>query len=63
MAIDVRKVSENDPKSERVFPSNQPVTGRIRKSTDSPFYKNATISGTIDKDNGATFTGVMILDD
>lgn len=47
----------------RVFPSDQPVTGRIRKSSAAPYYKQASISGTVDSGTGAYFTGVMISDD
>lgn len=47
----------------RVFPSAQPVIGRIRKSSSAPFYKNAALSGTVSSTLGATFTGVMISDD
>jgi hypothetical protein len=47
----------------RVFPSNQPVSGRIRKSSEAPFFKQATITGTVSSANGASFTGVMISDD
>jgi hypothetical protein len=47
----------------RVFPSDQPVTGQIRKSSGSPFYKNAALTGIVDNATGGTFTGVMISDD
>lgn len=47
----------------RVFPGSQPVTGRIRKSTSAPFYKNAALTGTVSTSAGGTFTGVMISDD
>lgn len=47
----------------RVFPSNQPVSGRIRKSSEAPFFKQATLSGTVSSTTGADFTGVMISDD
>lgn len=48
----------------RVFTSNQPMTGRIRKSSaaDDPKYKNTVLTGTVDSAAGATFTGVMIED-
>jgi hypothetical protein len=47
----------------RVFPSNQPVKGQIRKSTSVPYYKQATLTGTVSSSAGATLTGVMISDD
>lgn len=47
----------------RVFASNQPVTGQIRKSSGTPFYKNAAVTGTVNSSTGGTFTGVMISDD
>lgn len=46
----------------RTFASNQPVKGWIRKTSSAPYYKSAPISGTISNTAGATFTGVMILD-
>ena len=47
----------------RVFPGDQPATGRIRKSSSAPFYKNAALTGTVDSGTGGSFTGVMISDD
>lgn len=47
----------------RVFTSDQPVTGQIRKSSSAPYYKQATLSGTVDSATGAYLTGVMISDD
>ena len=47
----------------RTFSSNQPVKGWIRKSTSSPYYKTAVLTGSIDSTAGATFTGTMISDE
>lgn len=47
----------------RIFPSSQPVVGRIRKSSSAPYYKQANITGTVSSSTGAYFTGVMISDD
>ena len=48
----------------RVFSSDQPMTGRARKSSpgDNPLYKNTVLTGTVDSTAGATFVGVMIED-
>lgn len=42
---------------------DQPVTGRVRKATTSPYYKTAPINGTIDKDTGFQTTVYMIPDE
>jgi hypothetical protein len=47
----------------RVFASNQPCVGRIRKSSSAPFYKQASLNGTVSSSAGAVLTGVMISDD
>lgn len=47
----------------RVFPSDQPVTGRIRKGSSAPYYKQAALTGTVTSASGGYFTGVMISDD
>jgi hypothetical protein len=49
--------------SSYVFSSSQPVTGRARKSSSSPLYKSAPISGTVDSSAGASFTVQMVRDD
>lgn len=46
----------------RTFASTQPVKGWIRKTSSAPYYKTAPLSGSISNTAGATFTGVMILD-
>jgi len=47
----------------RVFPSDQPVTGRIRKGSSAPYYKQAALTGAVSSSTGGFFTGVMISDD
>lgn len=47
----------------RSLGTNQPVKGHARKSSSSPYYKDAPIVGTVDGANGATFTATMILDE
>lgn len=47
----------------RVYPSAQPVIGWARKSTNSPFYKTAPITGTISSTTGLTSVAIMIPDE
>lgn len=47
----------------RSFSSNQPVLGWARKSTSAPYYKTATISGTINSSTGVSLTAVLIPDE
>lgn len=47
----------------RVFSSDQPITGRVRKSTGSPIYKTANIVGTIDSVAGFAVTTQLIGDE
>ena len=47
----------------RTYANNQPIGGRVRKSTGSPYYKSAPIVGTIDKDNGLPLTIIMLSDE
>lgn len=44
------------------FSSDQPVTGRVRKGTASPFYKSGTVSGTITS-SGFNTTVFLVLDE
>ena len=46
----------------RVFASNQPISGRVRKSTGTPFYKTADFIGTINSTTGFSSTIQMIPD-
>lgn len=47
----------------RSFSVNQTVTGRGRKSTSTPLYKNQPISGEIDSTAGVNLTVLMISDE
>lgn len=47
----------------RVFSSAQPVTGWVRKSSGSPYYKNALLSGTVSSTAGLALTAIMISDE
>jgi len=47
----------------RSLASNQPVTGYARQGTNSPFYKNAPVTGTISSTNGLDLTALMIPDE
>lgn len=47
----------------RVFSADQPITGRARKSTGSPFYKTSSIVGTISSATGFATTIQMISDE
>ncbi len=47
----------------RVYSSSQPITGRSRKSSASPFFKTAEINDTIDNAEGLSVTAVMISDE
>lgn len=49
--------------SSYVFSSNQPVTGRARKSSATPLYKSAPITATVDSSAGASITVQMIPDE
>src|SRR3989344_3092541 len=47
----------------RVFPSAQPITGKARKSSASPRYKTAGMSGTVSTSDDLSTTLQMILDE
>jgi hypothetical protein len=47
----------------RTFAANQPVSGWVRLSSSSPYYKQANIVGTINSTSGATFNIQLILDE
>jgi len=47
----------------RSFSSNQPIIGRIRKGTSSPFYKTFNFTGTVDTAAGFTTTATLIDDE
>jgi len=48
---------------QRSWTVNQAVTGRARRSTTSPLYKNQPIVETIDKDSGLSVTVYLIRDE
>lgn len=43
----------------RTYATNQPITGRARLATTSPYYKTATITGTINSSSGLDLTVLM----
>ena len=47
----------------RSYTSDQPITGRARKSSASPFYKTSPVTGTIDSDDGLSIAVQMIRDE
>lgn len=49
----------------RTYTVNTPIStnSKARKSTGSPYYKTGDIVGTVDKDNGANITVVMLSDE
>ena len=47
----------------RPYPIDQPITGRVRKSSASPFYKTSPITGTIDDVNGLEIAVQMVRDE
>ena len=47
----------------RTFSSNQPILGRVRKGSGSPYYKTSRITGTVNSANGYTATILLILDE
>ena len=47
----------------RTLTTDQPIKGKARKSSASPYYKSAPIVGTIDTADGLNVTAVMILDE
>jgi hypothetical protein len=47
----------------RPFPIDQPITGRVRKSSASPFYRSSPITGSIDDVNGLEIAVQMVRDE
>lgn len=47
----------------RSLGSDQPITGKVRKSSISPFYKESLINATIDSGTGLNLTVLMISDE
>ena len=49
--------------ADRTLSANQPVDGWVRKGSSSPYFDQSPLDGTIDKDNGATFSVQLLLDE
>lgn len=47
----------------RIIPTAQPITGRVRKSSGSPYYKTSTFTGTVNATTGFSTTVQMVRDD
>ena len=47
----------------RSYASNQPITGWVRKSSSSPYYRTAPLAGTINSSSGLSVTVQMIKDE
>lgn len=47
----------------RVFPSAQPISGWTRKSSATPFYKTALITGSVSATTGFSATALLISDE
>ena len=46
----------------RTYPTDQPLTGKVRKNSSAPYYKTAGITGSVDSANGFSAT-VQMVDD
>ena len=55
--------ANGDISDQRSYSSNQDFTGRIRKSSASPYYKTFDLSGTVDSTSGLPLTVAMISDE
>jgi len=47
----------------RVFPSDQPISGWVRKASGSPFYKQSVIGGSVDSVIGYSANALLISDE
>jgi len=47
----------------RSFATNQPVIGWARKSTSSPYYKQGSVTGTVNTGTGASLSAVLVPDE
>ena len=47
----------------RTYSTDQPITGRVRKSTAAPFYRTSAVSGTISASSGLSIDVQMIPDE
>ena len=55
--------SNGDISSSRTYALNQPLTGYVRKSSSSPYYKPAELNGEVDSSFGLSITVKLILDE
>lgn len=44
------------------FSTDQPITGRVRKASSTPYYKSSIISGTVDSESGVSIVVQLIRD-
>ena len=47
----------------RSYSANQPITGKVRKSSSSPYYKSAAVAGTVNSTAGVSLTIQLISDE
>lgn len=47
----------------RSYSSSQPITGKVRKSSSSPYYKSAAVAGTVSSTAGVSLTVQLISDE
>ena len=47
----------------RTYSADQDFSGRVRRSSATPFYKTSKLTGTIDEDNGINLVVQMVLDE
>jgi hypothetical protein len=62
VVIDATVDGSGNASDTRTWPSDQPVTGRVRKGSAATYYKSAPITGTIDSTAGFSATIQMIPD-
>jgi hypothetical protein len=62
VVIDAAVDGSGDASDTRSWPSDQPITGRVRKGSASTYYKSSPITGTIDSVSGFSATIQMIPD-
>jgi hypothetical protein len=62
VVIDATVDGSGDASDTRTWPSNQPITGRVRKGSAATYYKSAPVSGTISSTAGFSATIQMIPD-
>ena len=47
----------------KTFPTDQPLFGRARKATSTPYWKSAPLVGTVDSAGGLSLVGLMLPDE